>query len=146
MPPASSRRLKANAADDQGPEVLLDLGDPGRPLSGPAPTTNGPERSAPATEPDQPLESAASSPAAPPAPPLKTANFVDPAWRGRKYITPEVFRRRVYAYFGYRPGKSTMNRWLQSGRIYAVRVGKLWLIPESTWEEFLAWCKEGMRF
>jgi excisionase family DNA binding protein len=85
---------------------------------------------------DHPLASA------PPTP--KSANFVSPAWRGKKYITPEVFRRRVYAYFGYRPSKSTMHRWLQGGRIEAIRIGKLWLIPESTWEEFLVCCKDGV--
>lgn len=102
----------------------------------------------PKTEADRSPASApeASGPAAAPAPALKTANFVDPAWRGKKYITPEVFRRRIYAYFGYRPGKSTMHRWLTHGRIYAIRVGNRWLIPESTWEEFLKYCQAGEQF
>lgn len=80
------------------------------------------------------------------APTPKAANFVSEAWRGRKYITPEVFRRRAYAYFGYRPSKSTMHRWLHGGRIAAVRVGNRWLIPESAWEEFLQRCQNGERF
>jgi excisionase family DNA binding protein len=80
------------------------------------------------------------------APALKTSNFVEPAWRGIKYITPELFRRRTQAYFGHHPAKSTMNRWLHSGRIRAIRVGNRWLIPESTWKEFLECCKDGIQF
>ncbi len=52
----------------------------------------------------------------------------------------------MYAYFGYRPSKSVMHRWLTHGRIYAIRIGKLWFIPESTWEEFLRCCQAGERF
>ena len=100
--------------------------------------------------PDQPLApappSSTSASTAPPAPTPASANFVDPAWRGRKYITPEAFRRRIYAYFGYRPSKSTMHRWLHGGRIAAIRVGKLWFIPEIAWEEFLSSCKDGVGF
>jgi excisionase family DNA binding protein len=120
MQPAPDRELKADAAEDRGVEE-----------------DRVPAPAAPSSTPE---------PAAAPAPTPKSANFVEPACRGRKYITPEVFRRRVYAYFGYRPSKSTMHRWLQGGRIAAIRVGKLWLIPESTWEEFLKCCQLGERF
>ncbi len=135
MPAPHPKTLKANAAKDQGPEILLDLDDPGRPLNELTPTVSGPESSAPP----------APEPAAPP-PPLNTANFVAPEWRGKKYITPEVFRRRIYAYFGRRPSLSTVHRWLNTGRIFAVRVNTRWLIPEGTWEEFLKCCQLGERF
>jgi excisionase family DNA binding protein len=63
-----------------------------------------------------------------------------------QYLTPQAFRQRVYATFGRRPSKSTLHRWLQSGRIAAVRVGKFWLIPESAWDEFLARARDGLQF
>lgn len=113
------KELKVNAADEPKPEGNL--------LPVPAPQAPAPE------------------PAAPKAPTLKTANFVNPAWRGRKYITPEVFRRRVYAYFGHRLSKSGLHRWLTGGRIAAIRIGNRWLIPESTWDEFLECCRHGER-
>jgi excisionase family DNA binding protein len=84
--------------------------------------------------------------AGPHSPTPQTGSFVSHSWRDKKYITPKEFQQRVYALFGYRPSKSTMHRWLHNGRIEAVRVGKLWLIPESVWEEFLTRCQLGDRF
>ena len=156
MPPLHNKILRTNPAKDQGPVIILDLEDPGELLNDPKPTNSGPERSAPRTASDPPPSPAteaasasapqASDPAARSTPPLNTANFVEPEWRGKKYITPEVFRRRVYAYFGRRPSLSTVHRWLHEGRIFAVRVNTRWLIPEGTWEEFLKCCKLGERF
>jgi excisionase family DNA binding protein len=119
MQPAADRKSKAGAADGFP-------ADRDRPLAAAPP-------------------SSALAPAAPEGPTRASANFVSPAWR-KKYITPEVFRRRVYAYFGRRPSKSTLHRWLQSGRFSAVRVGKFWLIPESAWDEFLARARGGLQF
>ena len=118
--PAADKVLKVHAAEDRGTK-----GD--RPLS-PAPPSSAGARGVFR------------------APTPKTANSVSEAWRGRKYITPEVFRRRVYAYFGHRLSKSGMHGWLHSGRIAAIRVGIHWLIPESAWEEFLQRCQNGERF
>jgi excisionase family DNA binding protein len=66
--------------------------------------------------------------------------------RGKKYITPQIFCLRIYLTFGYRPSKSTFHRWLQSGKIAAIRIGKLWFIPESAWEEFLKNAQQGVQF
>jgi excisionase family DNA binding protein len=124
MQPAADRELKVDAREEIRREKVGDGGEPPASASpSPAPEPGGPQ-----------------------APALKTANFVRPEWRGIKYITPEVFRRRAYAYFGHHPAKSTMHRWLHSGRIAAVRVGNRWFIPESTWQEFLICCQNGERF
>lgn len=63
-----------------------------------------------------------------------------------KYITAKEFRYRVYEVFGHLPAQSTLHRWLRQAKIPAVRIGHLWLIPESAWEEFLTSSQQGLEF
>jgi hypothetical protein len=63
-----------------------------------------------------------------------------------KYITAKEFRYRIYEAFGYLPAQSTVHRWLRVAKIRAVRIGHVWLIPESTWEEFLKFAELGEQF
>ena len=63
-----------------------------------------------------------------------------------KYITAKEFRYRVYETYGHLPALSTLHRWLREAKIPAVRIGHLWLIPESAWEEFLTSSQKGLQF
>jgi excisionase family DNA binding protein len=63
-----------------------------------------------------------------------------------KYITAKEFRYRIYEAYGHLPAMSTLYGWLEEAKISAVRIGHLWLIPESAWEEFLKFSQQGLRF
>ncbi len=126
MPPTHDRMLKGDAAD--GPKTDSD--------QPPASALQAPEPSAPSTP----------ASGEPQVPTPESAGIFSPISRGQKYITPAVFRQRLFDYFGYSPSRSTIHRWLQSGRLYAVRVGKLWFIPERGWDEFLKCCQLGEQF
>jgi hypothetical protein len=79
-------------------------------------------------------------PAAQPAP------SGSPAKPRVKYITAKEFRYRVYEAFGHLPAQSSVHRWLRESKISAVRIGHLWLIPESAWEEFIKASERGLQF
>ena len=89
-----------------------------------------------------------SSDARPPGPKLPAAQPATSGSRTKpeKYITPKEFRYRIYEAYGRLPAMSTLYGWLEEAKISAVRIGHIWLIPESAWEEFLKLSQQGLRF
>lgn len=60
-------------------------------------------------------------------------------------LSPQNARRILCRATGGDIGRTTFYRWLNSGQVYALRIGKRFLIPYSVLEALIKKCREGER-